>query len=262
MTIVTVTVGYGVVWSEVARPEAVAERAGDVSRGVCPVCAGDLRHRRRSVNGPRLCAVTAELESPALIDAWWPAPLDGLLAATVDPAELRVAGHSHRNARLPLLRWKRGLNKQWVWAASCAAIDPPAQHSRPGQVLHAGPLRWTAAGDPLALSDMLPKLEQVGGERAAGRGRVASWSVHDMGPHEPADLLAVLWHSDGLISRPVPARAAAVLGLSPSTVDTVPGAVRPPYSIAPRDDRGARNWRAVLAPWTRRPRDAGLKSIA
>lgn len=204
------------------------------------------------MSAPRLCSVTAVLESPALVDGWWPVPLDGLLLVAAPMADVPVDGHAHFGVRLPLARWQRGLNKQWVWAVSCAAIDAPADRSRRSHVLHDGPLRWTAAGDPPAILAMLETLENIGDEWRSGRGRVASWSVQDRGPFGPADLTSVMWRSDGLISRPLPARAATVLGLDSATVDTVPGAVRPPYSIAPLTAVGTREWRSVLAPWTRR----------
>jgi hypothetical protein len=204
------------------------------------------------MNTLSLCGVTAELETPALLDGWWPAPLDGLLAAAVDPRLRRVDRRPARTARLPLARWRRGLNNQWVWAASCAVIEV-AGVSPPAQTLSPGPLHWTAAGDLRAVAELLSTLTQVGGDRAAGRGRVAAWSIQDSGPFQLEDMPVLLWRLDGFISRPLPARAAALLGLDPSTVDTVAGAIRPPYSVPPRNPDGTRDWRPVLAPWTRRP---------
>jgi hypothetical protein len=219
-------------------------------RAVPPV---DFRRPRNAVNALRVCEVTAELETPALLDRWWPAPLDGLLAAAVDPLLHRARRRTPRAARLPLARWRRGLNNQWVWTASCAAIERAADASQPTRIMHPGPLHWTAAGDPEAVTEMLSTLGQVGRDRALGRGRVASWSVRDCGPFGLEDMPALMWRVDGFISRPVPARAAVLLGLDPSTVDTVAGAIRPPYSVPPRNPDGTRDWRPVLAPWTRRP---------
>lgn len=205
------------------------------------------------MNVANLCAVTAELETPALVDCWWPAPLDGLLAAAADLRLRSVDQHAARAARLPLARLRRGLNKQWVWAASCASIEVAADPYHPTQSLHPGPLHRTAAGDPEAVAELLAALSQVGGDRAAERGRVAAWSVQDGGPFDLGDLPVLLWRPDGYVSRPLPVRAAILLGLDPSIVDMVAGSIRPPYSVPPRDPDGTRAWRPVIAPWTRRP---------
>lgn len=206
---------------------------------------------------PRLSVVLAALESPALLDTWWPAPLDGLLAAARGSAATGRPGPpgSLAKAPLPLVRWQRGLNKQWVWVASCVEVELLPVLTSSSRFLHDGPLIWRAAGDPDRIAALLQHIEQIGVDREAGRGRVGTWSVLDTGPYAPTDLPTVLWRGDGLIGRPVPVRGAAILGLDPAAVESVPGALRPPYSVAPRTPGGERRWRPVLAPWTRRPPD-------
>lgn len=207
---------------------------------------------QKGLASPRLCAVTAELLSPAVFDTWWPAPLDGLLAAAAESETDELGRHTSLR-RLPLVRWKRGLNKQWVWAASSVVLAPPVRRDAPERLVAPGPLRWIAAGDPDRLAQALSRVHQVGAERSAGQGRVGSWDVDDLGECDPSDPTIVVWRSDGYLSRPLPVRAATALGLRLATVDTVEAAIRPPYSTPPKDASGARRWRPVLAPWTTRP---------
>lgn len=201
----------------------------------------------------RLCEVTAELVSPALVDHWWPEPFDAVLAASVDPASIAVRGRASRAVQLPLARWKQGLNNQWVWVASCALVDRPVHRQDVTRLLCPGPLRWYAAGDPTSVRRMLSDVTHVGAGRSTGSGRVASWSVADRGPWSVAGLSDILWRPGGLLGRPLPVRAAPLLGLDPDSVDTVPGAICPPYLVRPRNPDGGREWRRTLAPWTRRP---------
>lgn len=201
----------------------------------------------------RLCEVTAELASPALVDSWWPEPLDALLAASVDPASLVVQGRTSRAVQLPLARWKQGLNNQWVWVASCALLERQVDRQQVTRLLCPDPLRWYSAGDPAGVLRLLTDVTHVGAGRSTGSGRVASWSVDDRGPWSVDGLSDIPWRPDGLLGRPLPVRAAAVLGLDPNTVDTLPGAIRPPNLIPPRSPEGGRQWRVILAPWTRRP---------
>lgn len=170
---------------------------------------------------------------------------------------MRVPGHSNRAAQLPLAKWQRGLGKQWVWLATVADLDRPFGE-QPGRFRAEGILRWSAVGDPGAVRDMLQRLPAVGAERSAGHGRVAAWTVADLGPFDAdRDLPLVQWHPDGRIARPVPVRAAAQLGLNSDALDTVDGSIRPPYGVPPPTGQLTpgtwREWREVLAPWTRQP---------
>lgn len=205
------------------------------------------------------------------------------------PDWLRDADRQTRRPALPLAvyGWKR-LGAQWVWLASCAAWphDTPADlrywHARFGHadaervcrqllpamvyethgryrsyrmplvVTLASALTWRACGDPQRVLDLCSTISQVGKKRSQGEGRVLSWDVHD---HGPADEGWALWSADGRIARPVPARAAAHLGLA--DVEQVEAdAIRPPYwrpAPASHDGQFARARRPVLAPSTRRP---------
>jgi len=241
----------------------------------------------------RLIRVTADLAHGAVLDPRWPLPLDGILASAV---RRELHGDLYGGVRdlhvhpLPLAAWTRGAGARWWWLASCAAWPeageelrywhrrvPHAQAERvtgdllPPQIYEghgryrayrmplvvtlAARLEWMACGDPAAIRALLETVWCVGKKRSQGEGEVLRWTVDDLGAADP---LAVMWHADGRISRPVPARAAAALGLDDP--DTTAGAYRPPY-WRPPEDHGqpggdgpfARQWQEVIAPWTMRP---------
>jgi CRISPR type IV-associated protein Csf3 len=243
------------------------------------------------LTGARLVRVTAHLRGGAALDPRWPLPLDGLLASA---ARRRRLGTLHGGARdlhvedLPLGRYTRC--RRWFWLASCAAPDQAAEeelHYWHRRVPHAAAekvtgsllppqiyeghgryrayrmplvitvttsLTWLAAGDPDAIADLLDDVWCVGKKRSQGEGAVTGWEAEDAG--DP-DVTAVLWR-DGRIGRPVPARAAAELGVPGA--ETVRGCYRPPYWRPPQDHGPAgsdgpfaRQWQEVLAPWTTQP---------
>lgn len=241
-------------------------------------------------DGARLLRVTARLRQGVVLPPEWPLPLDGLLASMSRRRRLG-AGHGsvvdHHTERLPLSSYRTaGTSHQWVWLASCASVNPDAQveahywHRRfdhaaaeeaaalPPQVYEAhgryrnhrvplpatvtDRLDWLAVGNRDAVADLLSDVFALGRKWAQGEGAVLRWEVDDAG--EP-DRLAVLW-AGGTIGRPVPARAAAELGVPDAAVSL--GAVRPPYWRPPSAGDGGhtqdrRAWRPVIAAGTPRP---------
>jgi hypothetical protein len=250
------------------------------------------RKAPRHVEGHRLLRVTAILRQGVVLPTVWPLPLDGLLATAV---RRRLLGSLHgsvpdqHTVMLPLDCYRSaGTAQQWFWLASCAlvpeaavveahhwhrrfdhadaenaAVLPPQvyeahgryrAHRVPMPVTVADRLGWVAVGHRERVASLLGDLFAVGRKWAQGEGAVLRWEVDDAGEPDPE---AVIWAGPGgTVSRPVPARAAAELGVLDAA--TVGGAVRPPYWRPPsgldgRHGPGGREWRPVIAPGTRRP---------
>lgn len=259
----------------------------------------------------RTVRVHARLQSGAALPTWFPAPLDGILAAAsrrrrlgddygatpptpprdlleADPHGTRIpevaAYRRHfKTEDLPLAKLSRGLNNQWVWAATCATCETAAQDTRwhhkrfrslqaeqvadrlpantdvgatkawriPTLITVTAGLHWTALGDPEAILDLLADIVSVGDGTARGEGHVLRWETLDDGP---AHVDAARWQPDGHIARPYPARARAELGVPDADLVTV-DAIRPPYWRPPASSDGGfhRPQRQVIAPWTARP---------
>lgn len=241
----------------------------------------------------RLVRVTARLAHGAVVDPRWPLPLDGILSSAARRrlhGDLYGGQRDLHVHPLPLAAWRKGAGARWWWLASCAAwagaeeelrywhrrvphaaaemvtgsLLPPMIYEGHGRyrayrtplvVTVAPALEWTAAGDPDQVRDLLGDVWQAGKKRSQGEGRVLSWEVRDLGPAcADSPDPAVMWHPDGRISRPVPARAAPLLGLD--APETTGGAYRPPYWRPPQDGEPggmSRQWQEVIAPWTTRP---------
>lgn len=240
----------------------------------------------------RLVRVTARLRHGAALTGRFPAPLDGILAAVVRRRRLGPAFDpgviDRRTEVLPLCTSHRGppggrpdLGKRWVWAATCAQFpdgtpeDVRWYHKRfrdqvagrvvgkvptstasgrfkdwrlPLVVTLAGELTWWAVGDPERVRDLLADVTQVGKKRSQGEGVVVGWDVIDAGPPEWEP---IVWH-DGRVARPIPARAAASLGVPGAA--TVVEQYRPPYFWVPTGEDGEPEGdREVIAPWTAHP---------
>lgn len=241
----------------------------------------------------RLMTVTARMRQGAVLHPDWPAPLDGLLASASRRRRLGEgygSVHDPHTEDLPLARWpprEAASGGAWLWLASCAIVPdgaredvhywhrrfdhaaaeqaagsrlPPMVYEAHGRyrayrtplaVTVTPVLTWRAIGTPDAVADLLAGVWCTGKKRSQGEGEVLGWEVADDG--EP-DLQAVLWRPGGLISRPVPARHAAVLGVP--AAQEVPGAYRPPYwrpPPGPAEGKFSRQWAPVLAPWTATP---------
>jgi hypothetical protein len=205
------------------------------------------------------------------------------------PGWLADADAQTRRPRLPLATygWHRPkLAAQWVWLASCATwstteADLRYWHARFGHadaervcgpllpamvyethgryrsyrvplaVTLAGVLTWRVCGDAQLLLELCRRVDQLGKKHSQGEGRVLGWHVTDDGPPDPA---WALWGADGRIARPVPARAATLLGVPDAATVSI-DAVRPPYWRPAPTTEGSfrRERRDVLAPTTRRP---------
>lgn len=250
------------------------------------------RSRRRKWMLPSECRtlkVVATVPHGAVLPIWFPAPLDGILASA--SRNRRLSGRSqesrdadHHVEELPLtaVRGPVDIGAQWVWAASCAQWDDHGTDLRHVHqrwdtraaetvvdVMPATPevgrfkqwripivaavtdtLTWWCVGDQERVADLLDWRVAVGKKRAVGEGEVTRWEVTNEGP---PDLDRVLWTPGGAIARPVPARAAASLGVP--GCDTIPiSAVRPPYfHVAPTGSGPfGRAPRDVIAPWVSR----------
>lgn len=244
--------------------------------------------RRLTTGGPhsehRLVRVTARLQSGVVLPSVFPAPLDGVLASAARRETLGGAYGSvvdHHTVRLPLRRIRDGLGARWVWAATCARPDPGAvEETRwwnkrfdtmeaerivaklpantdvgrtkaehvPLTVTVTARLTWHAIGDPAEIERLLGLVPSVGKKRAQGEGHVLSWQVDDLG--EP-DLASIVWAEDGHPGRPLPARAAPLLGLD--APDTIGHQYRPPYWRPPLTPDGrTRESPQVIAPWVTR----------
>lgn len=190
------------------------------------------------------------------LDSMWPLLLDGLLASV----EVDRSALDHKTtADLPLVLHRGGVGAAWSWVASVAAplgADSPQWAYRwqetPGVLgVECAGLEWHACGDPVAVRELLGAVDRVGSRHQAVP--VARWDVVDAGP-PPGTTADALWLPSGYIGRPIAARGADALGVPDA--ETVDGAVRPPYSRPPAITEGGvfrREWRPVLAPWTRRP---------
>jgi len=190
------------------------------------------------------------------LDTHWPLLLDGLLAGV--ERRRRPPAKPNDTAVLPLARYTRDVGAQWSWMASIGAPighDDPAWAYRWHELelgvlaIECAGIEWWAHGDADGVRDLLDGIRRVGNRDAAAD--VARWDVVDCGP---TVLDEAVWLPSGYIARPVAARGAASLGVPDA--DTVDGAVRPPYWRAPTITEGGRlvrEWRPVLAPWTRRP---------
>lgn len=191
------------------------------------------------------------------LDNDWPILLDGLLAGVVH--RRRPPRKADETADLPLGRFVKGVASQWSWLAS---VGLPLGHESPQWAYRwkAGPgpiavecagIEWRCVGDATSVRDLLAGVTELGNRRHSAE--VAHWDVVESGP-APELGSEALWLPSGLIARPVAARAATGLGVADAEI--VDGAVRPPYWRAPSVTEGgafAREWRPVLAPWTRRP---------
>jgi hypothetical protein len=244
----------------------------------------------RHVEGHRLLRVTAYLRQGVVLPPVWPLPLDGILASVARRRLLGVLHGSvpdHHTMMLPLDCCQSGTGQQWFWLASCALVPDVASieahhwHKRfdhaaaeqvavlPPQVYEAhgryrnhrvpmpatvtDRLGWVAIGDRDAVADLLGDQFALGRKWAQGEGAVLRWEVEETGDPDPE---AVIWAGPGgAIGRPVPARAAAELGVPGAA--TVAGVVRPPYWRPPTGPHGrhgldGREWRPVIAPGTGR----------
>jgi hypothetical protein len=223
----------------------------------------------------RTVEVTATLQQGAALPLWWPAPLDGILAAAARRARLgRGYGISvdHHREDLPLCaistrgylgRTRRGD----VWAATCATPDSDAVedvHWWHGRSLDArgaarvsdDPLpantevgRWKPLRIPLvvtatrtlrwrALGDPDRIRALLAAVPAIGKKRSQGEGMvldWQVDDAGPPDARQVCWLDDGRIARPFPARYDRWLGVD--TPDVVPHAARPPYWRAPQRER-------------------------
>lgn len=260
----------------------------------------------------RTVTVTARLRHGVVLPRVFPAPLDGIIAARVrrtrlgddywaeieapPRAQLDADPHGSRDPavkqyrdrqrghRLPVAQLNARRGNRWVWAATCAIVDPdPASdlrhiHKRfdgreaeqvvdrlpantdvgatkanrlPYLVTVTDRVVWRALGDPDGIGAVLAEVDQIGKRKASGEGVVTGWEIVDDGP---ADRDAVCWLPDGRIARPFPVRHADLLGLvDPDT--TLVDAYRPPYwrAAATTDGSFRREPREVIAPWTTKP---------
>lgn|GEM_PF-7112580 len=188
------------------------------------------------------------------LDSDWPVLLDGLLDGVT--RRRHPPGTHAQVLGLPLGRFK-GAGKQWSWLASVGlpiGVDSPEWAYRwkgePGPiVVECAGIEWHAAGDPDDVRTLVADVARVGNRHQSAA--VARWDVVDAGP--ALDPSEAVWLPAGYIGRPIAARAAEALGVSEA--DLADGAVRPPYwRPPPMTVAGfAREWRPVLAPWTRRP---------
>lgn len=238
----------------------------------------------------RFLRVTATVPHGAVLPIWFPAPLDGILASASRTRRLTGRSRDSRDAdhhveRLPLTAVRGNhldLGAQWAWAATCATWDDHGTdlrhvHQRwdaqaaetvldvmpatpevgrfkqwriPLTAVVADQLTWWCIGDRDKIADLLDWRVGVGKKRSVGEGEVTRWDVTDEG--DP-DMGRVLWR-DGVIARPIPARAAGSLGVP--DCDVVPHQIRPPYwRAAPTSSPSgfAREPRNVIAPWTKQP---------
>lgn len=188
------------------------------------------------------------------LDSDWPVLLDGLLDGAI---RRRHPPRQHAQVlSLPLGRFK-GAGKQWSWLASVGlpiGADSPEWAYRwrgePGPlVVECAGVEWWATGAADQVRSLLADVAQVGNRHQAAA--VAQWDVVDAGP--PPDPSDAVWLPTGYVARPLAARAAAELGVPDA--ETADGAVRPPYWRPPPNTTSgfSREWRPVLAPWTRRP---------
>lgn len=257
-----------------------------------------VHHGSLPFHACRLIEVTARLRAGAALPpaTWFPAPLDGILAAAERRRRLGArygAAVDHHTSDLPLTSTARGCGdpaqprwtrKRWMWAATCAWWDPAAavedvrwSHKRawsdldaaaagtstpanpdvgrykpsriPVVVTVASTLRWLCIGDRAGIDSLLDGVDSIGKKRNSGEGQVIEWSTSDIGP---PDWHAILWHPDGRISRPVPARHAATLGIPDAHTVTI-DAYRPPYWRPAITPSGYRQLVEVIAPTTARP---------
>lgn len=200
----------------------------------------------------RSLIVSARFAGPATVslDAYWPALLDGLLAAAVQQGKRPT-----QTVALPLTYDTRDVGSQWHWLATTGvpagtvADRAAGWNSRwerdpaPEPVTCSG-LVWRAVGDAGGVRDLVARLPQLGNRDH--HAAVVAWDVEDAG--EPSRAWCT-WLASGYIARPVAARAAAGLGVPDA--ETVDGAVRPPYWRPPPVTEGgtfAREWRPVIAP--------------
>lgn len=237
----------------------------------------------------RLIRVTATTPHGAVLSRIYPAPLDGILAAS---ARSRLLGPArpvdHHVISLPLANtyhdgtWAN----QWVWAATCATWEDSGTdlryvHQRwddasgdvvvdrlpantgvgrykpwriPVVATVAVGFTWWAIGDRDGVAELLDWRVGVGKRRGSGEGVVTDWLVEDAGAPD----WGRIWWADHGPARPIPARRQVLefLGL-PTDSATIPHQIRPPYwrpAQAEAEGGGfARRPREVIAPWTLRP---------
>lgn len=197
--------------------------------------------------------------SRVALDSDWPLLLDGLLAGVIERRKPSPKPITHD---LPLARYTESLEAQWSWLAS---VGSPLEASPEWAQRWEGEPRvitvdclgaeWYCVGHAEGVRSLLCEVHQIGNRRQAAR--VAQWAVVDVGP-VPTQIGEPLWLPSGYIARPIAARGAAALGVL--NADTVDGAIRPPYWRPPSITEGGkfeRQWRPVIAPWTRKPEEPG-----
>jgi hypothetical protein len=237
--------------------------------------------------------VTAHLQQGAALPTWFPAPLDGILAAAARRQRLgRGYGtvEDHHREDLPLCMIRRdghlGRSRRGdVWAATCAVPSDAIQdvhwwHGRSLDIQGAARVartvpanaevgRWKAVRIPLivtatrtltwrAIGDpdgVRALLDQIQSVgKKRGQGEGVVTAWDVRVDGDSLDLDRICWQDDRHIARPFPARYAGLLGVD--DYDLVPHAVRPPYWRPPErsSSRGfERCWPATIAPWTVRP---------
>lgn len=238
----------------------------------------------------RLLRVTARTPHGAVLPSLYPAPLDGILAAS---ARARLLGPDrpvdHHVVDLPLASTRRGgvWANQWVWAATCAAWEGDATdlrhvHQRwddaagervinnlpantdvgrykpwriPVVATVTPELTWWAIGDRDGVAELLDWRVGVGKRRGSGEGVVTDWLIENVGDPDWDHI----WWTDAGPARPIPARRQVLTALGlPEDAPTVPHQIRPPYWRAAQTQSStggfSRTPREVVAPWTPRPR--------
>lgn len=215
----------------------------------------------------RLLRVMAEVQTGVAMPAWFPLPLDGILAQAARRRRLggsygRVVDHHVDRTGLHAKVVRGG---PWVWTASCATPvgaaveDVQWVHKRfrantaetvvdklpantdvgltkgwriPVVVTACRSLTWRAIGDPDEVRDLLTDVTVIGKKWGTGQGMVLKWVVTDLGPipHGASALDWLLRGPGDRIARPVVAHRRTLdhLGL-PADVDTIPHTHRPPY---------------------------------